>query len=87
MVTLNLSPELEEKFRQHATRRGQSLEAYLEHLLAREELYESAAQVPPPEELSEEEVERLLDQISEGLTDHPNVPDDFSRADIYADHD
>ena len=40
-----------------------------------------------PPELSDEEFEQLLDEVSEGLDDLPPLPPDFSRADIYDDHD
>jgi hypothetical protein len=40
-----------------------------------------------PPELSDEEIERLLDELSEGLDHLPPLPPDFSRADIYDDHD
>ncbi len=37
--------------------------------------------------LSLEEFDRLLDELSEGLPPLPPLPADFSRADIYEDHD
>jgi hypothetical protein len=43
-----------------------------------------ADQSPP---LSDEEFERLLDELSEGLPPEAVLPPDFSRADIYFDHD
>jgi hypothetical protein len=39
-----------------------------------------------PTEISLEEFDRLLDDLSNGPP-LPHLPDDFSRADIYADHD
>jgi hypothetical protein len=45
--------------------------------------------VAPPacERLSNEQFERLLDEASEGLDLVQPLPPDFSRADIYFDHD
>jgi hypothetical protein len=37
--------------------------------------------------LSREEVEQVLDQISDGLPPLPSLPADFSRKDLYTDHD
>jgi len=34
-----------------------------------------------------EQLDRLLDDLSAGLTDLPPLPHDFSRADLYEDHD
>jgi len=34
-----------------------------------------------------EEVDRWLDELSAGLPDLPSLPRDFSRADLYDDHD
>jgi uncharacterized protein (DUF1778 family) len=83
-VTLRLNSETERKLREVAAHLGQTLEAYLEQLA---EQNAGIAPAPSPtQELSDEEFERLLDQLSEGPT-LPPLPADFSRADIYADHD
>jgi hypothetical protein len=87
-VTLQLRPETEQKLREKAGRHGQTLESYLQQL-AEHDAGESNSTGPvgtsgPP--LSEAEFERLLDELSEGPT-LPRLPGDFSRADIYADHD
>lgn len=37
--------------------------------------------------LSADEFDRVLDQISEGTATLPSLPEDFSRRDVYADHD
>jgi hypothetical protein len=39
------------------------------------------------DQVSPAEFERLLDELSEGLTSIPTLPTDWSRADVYADHD
>lgn len=38
-------------------------------------------------QMTVEEMDGLLDQLSEGLDHLPTLPGDFSRADIYDDHD
>jgi uncharacterized protein (DUF1778 family) len=83
-VTLRLNPETERKLREVAAHLGQTLEAYLEQLAE-----QSAGIGPAPlptQELTDEEFERLLDQLSEGPM-LPHLPADFSRSDIYSDHD
>jgi hypothetical protein len=84
-VVLHLPPDTERKLREKATRTGQSLEAYLEQL-ARHDAEASNDSGKAPPSLSEEEFESLLDQLSEGPR-LPHLPADFSRSDIYADHD
>jgi hypothetical protein len=86
-LSLDLVPETERRLRERATERGQSLEGFIEQLIERATLDTST---PTPAELtplSLEEFDRLLDEVSEGLPPLPPLPDDFSRADIYADHD
>jgi hypothetical protein len=87
-VLLHLSADTEQMLRTKATRAGLTLEAYLEQL-ARHDAEATngngmAPVSPPP--LSEEEFDKLLDQLSEGPS-LPHLPTDFSRSDIYADHD
>lgn len=38
-------------------------------------------------EMSIEEFDKLLDEALDGLPELPSLPPDFSRADIYAEHD
>jgi hypothetical protein len=42
---------------------------------------------PPNGQPSLEELDTLLDQLAEGTVPIPSLPTDFSRKDIYADHD
>ncbi len=87
-VTLHLSPDTEQKLRERASQKGQTLEAYLEQL-AQDEVRTGKGTAPTPAAqapLSDEEFDRLLDELSEG-PELPHLPADFSRADIYADHD
>jgi hypothetical protein len=87
-VTLHLAQDMEQKLREKASRKGQTLEAYLEQL-AQEEAQAGNGTAPiatAEAPLSDEEFDRLLDELSEGPA-LPHLPADFSRADIYADHD
>ena len=42
--------------------------------------------LPDPAPLSDDDFERMLDELASG-TALPHLPADFSRADVYADHD
>jgi hypothetical protein len=42
---------------------------------------------PNPRAPSAEEVDRWIDELSSGLDNLPPLPADFSRADLYDDHD
>ncbi len=88
-VTLNLAPETERRLRERAAERGQPLEGYLQGLIEREVGERADAAIPPDTAppLSLEEFDRILDELAEGMPDVPPLPADFSRADIYADHD
>jgi hypothetical protein len=84
-VTLHLRPELERLLREKASRRELTLESYLEQLAERE----AEADTPPTDQqrpLTDAEFDRLLDELSAGPR-QPHLPADFSRADIYFDHD
>jgi hypothetical protein len=86
-VTLHFRPETEQMLRDKASRHGQTLEMYLEQLAERE----AKADAPPTDQwrqLTDTEFDRLLDELSPGpgLRLSP-LPVDFSRADIYSDHD
>jgi len=45
------------------------------------------ATLKPVRRLSTAELDRLLDKLSDGLDGLPPLPADFSRADLYDDHD
>jgi hypothetical protein len=87
MMTLDLSADSERKFREMAAQLSLSPEAYVELLLSNDELSRDAAQFSPPEELTVEEFDRILDEMSEGLPPLPSVSGNLSREDIYYDHD
>jgi hypothetical protein len=95
-VTVELAPDTERKLREQANRSGETLEAYLRRLAER-----AATAAPPPPmagteaefpkfisrpQLTDEEFERNLKELTTGPP-LPRLPADFSRADIYDDHD
>lgn len=78
---LSLSPGLEQVIAEQARALGfASIEDYL-HVV-----FGSEPSGGSPPDLSDEEFQQALDELSseENL---PSLPADFSRADIYADHD
>jgi hypothetical protein len=88
-ITMQLSDDTERKLRDRAWQLGQTLEVYLQQLA------EQAAENRESEDLANfisrprptvKEVEHLLDQFSSGLTGKV-LPPDFSRTDIYDEHD
>jgi hypothetical protein len=95
-VTVQLAPDTEWKLRQQANQVGQTLEAYLERLAERAvangttaahgvESLEQPRYISDPRP-SQAEFERLLGDLATGPS-LPVLPADFSRADIYDDHD
>lgn len=107
-VTLQFSPDTEQRLRDKAERLGQTLEVYLQHLAekalgngplsisinrCRKFAWYSYSwrigrtfEVFLRPKLIPDEVEHLLDEFSSGLLGKV-LPSDFSRADIYEDHD
>jgi hypothetical protein len=76
-----LKPETIDKLAEKAQAEGLSLDAYLNTLLG---LLNDGTALS---ELSEAEFEAVLDEFSRGSEHLPPLPPDFSRADIYSDHD
>ena len=76
-----LKPETIDKLAKKAQGEGFSLDAYLNTLLG---LLNDGTALS---ELSEAEFEAVLDEFSRGSEHLPPLPPDFSRADIYSDHD
>jgi hypothetical protein len=96
ILTVQLAPDTERKLRHQAEQVGQTLEAYLQNLAEKAAANgatathgsESQAQAryisePRP---TQAEFERLLSDLAKGPP-LPVLPADFSRADIYDDHD
>ena len=85
-ITLQLSPDTERLLREKARRQGQTLESYLQHL-AEQDARSANGLYDPASQVSLAEFERGLDDLSAGLPPIVPLPADFSRADIYAEHD
>jgi hypothetical protein len=79
-VTINLPAETEQKLREAASRRGQSLEAYLEWLAIH---VAGKGGGPPPDQTAEEWVAQWRAFV-ESHASNPHVADD-SRESIYGD--
>jgi hypothetical protein len=75
MVTIQLHDSVAAALNAQASLQGISLEEYLARLA------NGAAAAP---RMPDEEIERELDRLS---FNGPSLPADFSRADIYLDHD
>ena len=84
-VTLNLLPEVAQILQAKAICNGKTLESYLAGL-AEQDAQRNFHGTAMPTDISLEEFDRLLDDLSDGPP-LPRLPDDFSRADIYLDHD
>ncbi len=95
-ITVQLAPDTEAKLRQQAEQAGQTLEVYLQQLAERAvgngmPAVTGAESKQEPRYTSDpnptaSEVERLLRELAAG-SPLPVLPADFSRADIYDDHD
>jgi hypothetical protein len=83
-VQLNLAAQTERVLKEKAAQNGQTLEAYLETLAAREAQAADGGSGKEPADV--EEWERGLEELAEGLPALPTLPTDFSRADIYGEH-
>ncbi len=87
-VNLNLSPETERSLREKAAQNGLALETYLRQLVERDtQAANAGAGTGSAVLVSPAEFDRRLDELSEGLPPLPTLPTDWSRADLYADHD
>jgi hypothetical protein len=92
-VTLELPEETRRRLEDKAAQKGQPLEIYIRDVLEAEA--DTANGVPrlmepPPQvrRMSVEEFNRRLDEMQRfPLPSFPPLPDDFSRADLYDDHD
>jgi len=95
-VSVQLTPDTEQKLRHQANQVGQTLESYLQRLAERavvsgtttatgRESEEQPRYISDPRP-TQAEFERLLGDLAAGPP-LPVLPADFSRADIYDDHD
>jgi hypothetical protein len=76
-----LKPETIDRLAKKAQEEGLSLDTYLNVLLGH--LNEGTALA----EMSEAEFDVLIEDFSKGSERFPPLPSDFSRVDIYTDHD
>jgi hypothetical protein len=92
-LTVYLPDDLERLLRERASRDGQPVEQYIVALIERDAARRPSGQGVVASSLqagqaalSDGEFEQLLDELASG-PGLPHLPADFSRADIYADHD
>ena len=77
--TIELSRDTAQRIRAMAEAEGVSVEAYLNAI---------AAVGPGPQTgMSLAEIDQILDELAAGSDNLPPLPEDFSLADIYHDHD
>ena len=89
-ITLQLTDETDRKLRDRAEAAGQSIESLVEELVVDAVDAVAAPQQRPrfisEPNLTDEEFQKVLDEIASGPRGVP-LPPDFSREDIYNDHD
>lgn len=76
-----VEPETAELLAAQAQAHGLSVDAYLKLLLGMPEQRNALA------ELSDEEFDTLMEEFASGTEGLPPLPTDFSRQDMYCDHD
>lgn len=81
-ATIELEPELIERLTEKAKEQGQSVNDLLRKMIDESEALPSQA-----DEYSMEEFEADLNALADGTEHLPTLPEDFSREDIYCDHD
>jgi hypothetical protein len=77
----DVTPETAETLHAQATAQGLSVDAYLRALLGLGSATNALA------DLSDEEFDALMKDFAKGTEGVPPLPPDFSRDDIYSDHD
>jgi hypothetical protein len=83
-ISIELKPEVEERLGREASAKGLSVEAYVEDLIERQ-VADSREGTP---RVDMEEVDRVLDALSEGSEDRPAPPPEaYTREAIYQEHD
>ncbi len=75
-----ITPETAEKLLAESKAQGLSVDDYLKSILPKN------GDEGHSKQISMAEIDSILDELSKG-TDAPALPEDFSRADIYSDHD
>jgi hypothetical protein len=83
-IHLELKPEVEERLGREASAKGVSVEAYVEDLIERQ----VSGQSEGTYRVDMEEVDRVLDALSEGSDGRPAPPPEaYTRESIYREHD
>ena len=77
----DVTPETAETLHAHAKAQGLSVDAYLRALLGLGSDENALADMP------EKEFDALMEDFAKGTENVPLLPPDFSRDDIYSDHD
>jgi hypothetical protein len=77
----DVTPETAEMLHAHAKTQGLSIDAYLRTLLGLGSSENALA------DMSQEEFDALMEEFAQGTEHVPPLPPDFSRDDIYSDHD
>jgi hypothetical protein len=77
----DVTPETAETLRAKAAAQGLSVDAYLRALLGLGSATNALA------DMSDEEFDALMEDFAKGTEHVPPLPPDFSREDIYSDHD
>jgi hypothetical protein len=80
-IHIEVAPDTAQMLQANAAARKISLDDYLRKLAKADSLTTSAPTI------TLEEFDRDMDELAAGLEGLPVLPQDFSRADIYADHD
>jgi plasmid stability protein len=93
-LTVDLPDDLVRRLQERASRQGRAIEEYVVGLIERDaagpengrDAVEFGAEPGQAPALSDSAFDRLLDELASGSA-LPPLPADFSRADIYAEHD
>jgi hypothetical protein len=81
LILTEVEPETAELLAAQAQAQGLSVDAYLKMLLGIPEQRNALA------DLSDEEFNTLMEEFASGTEGLPPLPTDFSRQDLYFDHD
>jgi hypothetical protein len=85
-TTVTVRDKTAQALRDQAAARNMPLDDYLRELAEKSEKILGPIHASP-HSLSQAEFEQWLRDVSAGVPDVPPLPEDFSRADIYNDHD
>lgn len=80
MTRIEIEQDTAERLAEKAKSTGISVDSLLNNLL-------DTSDLTPRDAVTFEEFDRILDELAADPEDIPPLPTDFSRADIYLDHD